>query len=389
MGMLWRMAGGLALLVGVTVLARGEGELPFRHVLVEPHNIGADCKAIGDLSGDGFPDVVVADDTGIGLQWYEYPKWTKHVIETRSVFTTDMQVADVDRDSDIDIVVPDIKANVMLWYPNPRVGGGNWKPVTIGSPYGHDVEVGDVNHDGKLDVVARTGDTTLFIQRTPTSWAKQTLPTGGRGGTDLGDADRDGDLDIAENGYWLECPRDPVRDSWTRHDVAPGWPEDVGVRWADLNGDHRLDLILAPAESAGKLVWYEAPRDPRGAGWTEHLTEDGVSHIHTFPVADMDGDGDLDLVTAEMEQSPRKRVTVHLNEGKGLRWRRQVLSTRGAHNVRVGDIGRDGDLDVVGANFGLTPESYSPVELWESLLRNPRRAAGATAAGTGPQNRTR
>lgn len=353
--------------------ARGRqtpSELPFRHVLVEPANIGADCKAVGDLSGDGYPDIIVADDTGIGLQWYEYPSWKKHVLETRSVFTTDMQAADVDGDGDTDIVVQDIKANVTLWYPNPLKGGGDWKPVTIGSPYGHDVEVGDVNRDGKLDVVVRTGDTTVFIQRTPREWSKRTINTGGRGGTALGDIDRDGDLDIAGNGYWLECPADPVQGEWRRHLVAAGWPDDSGVTLADMNGDRRLDVLLAPAEEAGRLSWYEAPTDPRAGRWVEHVIDPEVSHVHTFKVADMDRDGDPDVVTAEMEQSPKRRVSIYLNERRSLKWRAQVLSAKGSHNLRVADIGKDGDLDVVGGNWGSSPQAYAPIELWESLLRD-------------------
>jgi hypothetical protein len=136
-----------------------------------------------------------------------------------------------------------------------------------------------------------------------------------------------------------------------------------------MNRDGRMDVLLAPAESSGKLIWYAAPADPRRGIWQPHVISDDISHAHTFKVADMDNDGDLDVVTAEMEQSPRKRIRVHRNQGDALKWKEQILAETGSHNIRVADIGRDGDMDVIGANWGQRDDSYSPVELWENRLR--------------------
>ena len=55
-----------------------------------------------------------------------------------------------------------------------------------------------------------------------------------------------------------------------------------------------------------------------------------VSYIHTFKSVDIDGDGDLDLVTAEMHQSDDPdEVSVYYNLGGGLTWSQQVLATSG------------------------------------------------------------
>ena len=48
-------------------------------------------------------------------QWYAAPDWTLETIDGRSVFTTDMELGDVDRDGDLDVVVPDYPAGTMLW----------------------------------------------------------------------------------------------------------------------------------------------------------------------------------------------------------------------------------------------------------------------------------
>jgi len=363
----------LLLFLPIGALVRGDfTPVSFEHHFIDKTDVGADCKAIGDINGDGFPDVVIADNETAPLQWYEYPKWTKHVIDARLVFTTDMQVADIDGDGSTDVVVPDHNASNLLWYRNPGKGQGQWEAVVIGQvdrKWLHDVEVGDVDGNGKLDVVIRghIGPTTLFLQEIPRSWKKVVIDAATDGeGTALGDIDLDGDLDIVQDGYWLEAPANPAAGkSWMRHQVASGWSKRVSPYVSDVDRDGLPDILLAEAESTGHMVWYEAPLNPKEGNWIPHVIDNSVDFVHTFKMSDVDNDGDLDIVFAEMQQSKRKRVGIYVNQGNGTSWRLQVLANTGAHNIRVGDIGNDGDIDIVGANWGLENQP-SPVELWEN-----------------------
>ena len=188
-------------------------------------------------------------------------------------------------------------------------------------------------------------------------------------GTSLGDIDGDGDLDIAHNGFWLENPGN-VFAAWPKHTIDSSWfGVLVGVLVADINGDGRKDVVLAPSESAdGKFAWYEAA-DPKNGPWTEHIIDASVSYFHTFKAADVDGNGTLDLVTAEMHQSDDPdEVSVYRNLGGGLAWSQQIIGTTGSHNLRIADIDLDGDIDVVGVNWLEVAADGAAVTLWRNLL---------------------
>ncbi len=87
--------------------------------------------------------------------------------------------------------------------------------------------------------------------------------------------------------------------------------------------------------------------------------------MHALGVADMNKDGKPDVVIAEMHQGDDPdEVRVYLNQGGGLTWKREVLSTKGSHDIVLADIGSDGDMDIIGSNHS---GSVQAVYLWENL----------------------
>ncbi|MGA9120906.1 MAG: FG-GAP-like repeat-containing protein [Bacteroidota bacterium] len=366
----------------------GPTTLSFAHHIIDsdpprdPHD-----KAIGDIDGDGFIDVLAASSSNFteGLFWYKYPSWTKYSIHTGS-FSTSMAVADIDGDGDLDVIIAkgDFYGYKVYVYVNPRPSGNPeigslWQEVYVGDAQTHDVEIGDMNNDGKPDIVVRAGNTTIFFQNTLTTWTKAVVNTRPFEGSSLGDLDGDGDVDIAINGYWLENPLpggNPATAPWTEHPVSPNWLDKLKVHVADVNGDGRKDILFVPSEYAGGLLaWYEST-SPRTGPWTEHVIATGVGFVHTLETADMDRDGTLDVVTAEMHQSvDPDEVLVYTNNGGGLSWNKVLVATTGSHNAQLGDIGNDGRIDIVGANWDMSAPGGTPIEYWENL-------GGGGAVGT-------
>lgn len=323
-------------------------------------------KSAGDVDGDGCVDLLVQGNGG-DLVWYESPAFARHEIAPGGSFSTDLEVADVDGDLTPDVVA--IAVGELRWYEGP-----SWSAHPIEERTLHDVEVADFDLDGDLDLVARnqggSGDALhLYRQDAPTVWVHRSLAIPAGEGLATADVDRDGDLDLLVEARWIENPRSLAPAAvWLQHVFSTTWTWDATfVAAGDIDGDGRVDAVLAPSESAGgsyRIAWFEAPADPEQA-WTEHAIDASVESVHHFVgVADLDGDRDLDVAAAEMHQgADPDEVKIYWNDGAGAAWTKQVLSATGSHSMRLADLDGDGDIDLAGANWS---GAHQPVELWRN-----------------------
>jgi len=359
-------------------------ETRFKHVIIDsdgPSRMWA--KAVGDFNGDGLIDLWVAGEEG--AFWYENPTWTKHRILSKDYTLHGATTGDIDNDGDIDIITGSWKGRKVYWLENPGKGLGIWNIRTVFDQLPSDaIYVTDLDGDGDLDIIGRSsahfaGEVGKYVhiwrQDSPTSWADFTTFAGGGEHFNIGDIDKDGDMDFVVANRWYENPS-YISNDWDEHIFTNKWMHLAAYPFvADINQDGRLDIILTPTEKKGqyyKTAWYEAPADPQSNGWTEHVIEKNVECVtHTLEVADIDNDGDLDVMTAEMHQSSDPdEVRVYINkDGGGLSWTKYVVATTGSHYAHLLDVEPDDDYDIFGANH-----RGKAVDLWVNLIRSPKRS---------------
>ena len=337
-------------------------------------------KAIGDVSGDGQPDLFISSADDDGMHWYQYPDWKKHAIRTHGSWSEDCQLADIDNDGDNDVVNGNKQG--LYWYENPLNAGGsivarNWIEHAIGSDGTniHDLEIADLNGDGKPDVAVRyekenQQPVCIFLQMNPDEWMVLTntnISHKEGEGLALGDLDGDADVDMALGNIWIE--NNGRGTGWDEHAYAKDMPEQMILKIADINQDGNPDIIAAPQSSqAGKFAWY-APGKDEGHLWIEHTIKSNVTRMHGLAAGDFNNDGYGDIHTSIRHDHPgtRDHVSIWLSNGNPEPdFTEQVLATKGSHFSKIGDVDQDGDLDIFGANWSGPVDHHANIMLWRN-----------------------
>ena len=372
---------------------------PFKlHVLSGPnapgHGLGV--FACGDIDGDGKKDII----NGMVPYTLTWRRSTNadlayKIEDAAGNIGNEIHVADVDNDGDLDLIAPcDVDQPSPLWWENPRPGGdptkGPWtRHGVIAGGEHHDLCVGDIDGNGRLDVLERPKGTigTLWFQTAKDFWTKRTITLATEEGTQLYDFNHDGKLDICDGINWWEAPSDPINGAWTKHAIHDFPCIDRRVCIADLNGDGRADVLVSASEfCAGPFVWYESPADPKAGTWIQHtLNPVGPNpaidiNFHTIQVSDIDLDGHPDILTGSTHgpnADPKKLIIYYNPTGKGPGPTDTVMRiTRyGVWQAVLADVGSDGDLDILNSDYEAPAQG---MEFWEDTL-NPATAVAPCA----------
>ncbi|MFN7921539.1 MAG: VCBS repeat-containing protein [Bryobacteraceae bacterium] len=341
-------------------------DIPFeRHTI----DLGAnETCALADINKDGRLDIVA------GENWYAAPKWTKNHFRDFAFANnyidnfSDLPV-DVNGDGYPDIVSGRWFSKELDWWENPGKKGGPWKQHMIES--GFNVEFAflvDLNNDGKaLEVLpqfAGRDSFTAYYELKGGQWVRQKVSDKTYGhGIGAGDVNGDGKADVLTSKGWFEAP------DWKYH---PDWDVKEAMSFihvTDVDGDKRNDIVFGNAHDYG-LAWMKHNAD---GTWTKQMIDDTWSQVHAVTMADLNGDGKPDIVTGkrwmahEHENGAREpnglywyeTITIPPPIGKGqLQWVKHVIDfggrAGGGMQVQVADIDGDKDLDIaVGGKLGV------------------------------------
>lgn len=278
----------------------------------QPSDVGGTAF---DVDGDGWVDHVS------GGVWYRNTGKPRSQPFERIVFDVglnavhDLVAADLDRDGRTDVITMSDKNN-LRWYQIPKDPREPWQRHDIGPGVHAGVAIGDLDGDGDPDV-ARSNVWFENVDGAAVKWKEHRIPFG---------------------------------------NPAQPYPLATRARVVDIDRDGDSDLVMTENEiRAGRISWLENT-DGKGDKWTVHdlpaTDSEARGAYHSLAVEDFDNDGDWDVFSVEMEaiagaRQPRWYIWENV-DGRGAKFVERVIfdGKLGGHEAVVADVDGDGDLDI-------------------------------------------
>jgi len=336
-----------------------------------------ECLATVDIDGDGDQDVVSATGWGY-VYWHENTKgdgssWKTHYVYQGSGMIAAIVARDVDGDRSPDIFIAVPESDSSYWIRNEDKGR-SWQPMAIADEGGQlsALSMADMDGDGDVDVVVASARkrSVSWLENdgaSPPSFTVHAIYTLSTGvdAVYAADMDGDGDMDVVAGLYdgdeivWFENA-DGKGKQWRFKSIdtaeAQG-PKSVFV--ADMDEDGDMDVVAA-LYTVEKIVWYENVGGD-GAKWQARTIAQGNQSggPTCIFVADSDSDGDPDVLVAGWLKDD---IWWYENvDGKGGMWSGHLLfdgGSQGATAVIAADLDGEGSLDALSAHawsWGFSP----------------------------------
>ena len=328
---------------------------------------GATSVFAADMDGDGDMDILSASQSDNTIAWLENdgnvnPTWTAADIATSANRAYSVFAADMDGDGDMDILSASTSDNTIAWYENDGNVNPTWTAADIATSANGAVTVfaADMDGDGDMDILSASElDNTIAWYENdgnvnPT-WTAADIATSANGAQSVfaADMDGDGDMDILSASFndntiaWYENDGN-VNPTWTAADIASSADGAISVFAADMDGDGDMD-ILSASYSDNTIAWYENDGNANPT-WTAADIATSANRARSVFAADMDGDGDMDILSASYNDDT---IAWYENDGNANpTWTAADIATSadGAISVFAADMDGDGDMDILSAS---------------------------------------
>jgi hypothetical protein len=357
---------------------------------------------VGDFDGDKVSDFILSfRERPPALVWYRRlaTRWEATVIE-KDYLTLEAggAVLDIDGDGDLDVVFGgDWQSSEVWWWENPCPRfdpNTSWRRHVIkkgGAHQHHDQAFGDFLGTGRPQLAFWNQQAkAIFLAeippdpRTADSWPLTQIASGASAGStpytegmSAFDVDADGKTDLLAYNMWFKHTGDKTFKAIRVADVG-------GLIFAGRLKQSRVpQVVISPGDGKGPARWYGCEGDPENpADWKGHdLLDREVIHGHSLQLGDINRDGHLDILLAEMAKwrekepgldNPEATAWVFYGDGQGNFTRKVIAVGHDWHETRLADLDGDGDLDLLNKPYTWDAPR---VDVWLNQLGNKSPAA--------------
>lgn len=329
-----------------------------------------------DLDKDGDLDILSASFGDNTIAWYEndgHANFKQHVITSSAKNAVYLIVDDLDLDGDWDVVACSNGDNTIQWFENDGQQNFTSHKITKEAWSTISFTLGDIDGDGDTDLISTSKKDNMIAwyendgkqNFTKHVISKEATLASSAAATDV---DGDGKLDIIASSFGRDVDGVGGNVAWYKNVddktfamsgfLSPTVPGARNIIAADMDGDGDQDVLSASFYD-NSVAWYK--NDGRGNYVKAFVTRKAENAIAVF-AADMDGDGDLDILSASRKDNT---LAWFENVGNEAFLAHPPISTTssGAHAVIAADLDQDGALDIIGG------EQYGGRITWQRNLR--------------------
>jgi len=364
-------------------LPTGAADLLFRRHELNATSAYPSC-AVMDVNRDGKADIVCGGFWYEAPNWQRRFLRDVEMIGGRYDDYSNLPL-DANGDGWLDLVSANYRSRKLYWIEHPGKSLGAWTPHMVDMPGPMETaRLYDIDADGQFDVLPNGVEFAAWwsvaspssrakgapkAERSGPRWTRHDLPKEVAGhGIGFGDVNGDGRGDIVGPRGWLEAPADRRTDRWRWHaDFELHRDCSIPILVMDVDGDGDSDLVYARAHNIG-VYWLEQAGRPaapatKGPRWVRHAIDTSISQAHSLLVADLDNDDRTEVIAGKRylgrdgrdpgEYDPLAIYAYTFDRDKRT-WRRRAISegSKAAFGLdpKAADVDGDGDVDLVAAD---------------------------------------